>query len=127
MNHLPFPAMMKLSEKGIISKTFAILKDRLLVFVSCVFGMSPRRPWQSKGTPGTIHKYSETEPGDCVSIDHLVSAQPGLIPQISGYLTNMRIWGDTVFVDHVPYFTHVGLMRDLTLNETLLAKTAFKR
>ena len=39
----------------------------------------------------------------------------------------MRIWGDTVFVDHVPYFTHVRLMRDLTLNETLLAKTAFKR
>ena len=62
-----------------------------------------------------------------VSIDQIVSAQLGLIPQISGYLTNMRIWGATVFVDHVSDYTHVALMRDLTLEKTLLAKTYFER
>ena len=87
--------------------------------------MSHRRPWQSKGTPGTIRKYSEIYPGDCVSIYQLVSAQPSLIPQIFGYLTNMIILGATFFVDHVSDFTHVALMRDLTLDETLLAKTSF--
>ena len=56
-----------------------------------------------------------------------MSAQPGLIPQISGYLTNMRIWGATVFADHVSDYTHVALMRDLALDETLMAKTSFKR
>ena len=95
--------------------------------MSCVFGMSHRRPWQPKGTPVTISKDSETEPADCVRIDQLVSAQPGLIPQISGYLENMRIWGATVFVDHVSDFNHVALMRYITLDETLLAKTSFER
>ena len=89
--------------------------------------MSHRRPWQSKGTPGTIRKYSEIDPGDCVSIYQLVSAQPGLIPKISGYLTNMRIWGATVFLDHVSDFTHVAIMRDIALDKTLLAKTSIER
>ena len=39
----------------------------------------------------------------------------------------MRIWGATVFVDHVSDYTHVALMRDLILDETLLAKTSFER
>ena len=89
--------------------------------------MSHQCPWKSKGKPGIIRKDSKTEPGDCVSIYQLVAAQPGLIPQISSYLTNMRIWGATVFVDHVSDFTNVALMRDLTLDETLLAKTSFDR
>ena len=39
----------------------------------------------------------------------------------------MRIWGATVFVDHVSDYTHVSLMRDITLDETILAKTSFER
>ena len=38
----------------------------------------------------------------------------------------MRICGATVFVDYVSDFTNVALMRDITLDETLLAKTSFK-
>ena len=87
--------------------------------MSCVFGWSHRQPWRSKKTPGTIRKESETEPGNCVSIDHIVSAQPGLIPQTSGYLINKRIWGARVFVDHVLEYTNVALMRDLSLDETI--------
>ena len=44
---------------------------------------------------------------------------------MSGFLTNHRIWGATVFVDHVSDYVFVALMRDLTLDETLLAKTSF--
>ena len=39
----------------------------------------------------------------------------------------MRIWGAAVFVDHVSDYTHVVLMRDLTLDETLLTKTSLER
>ena len=56
-----------------------------------------------------------------------MSAQPVPIPQIPGYLTNMRIWGATVFVDHVSEYTHVALMHDITLDKMLLAKTSFER
>ena len=126
MNHLPFPAMIKLAENGNIEKRFEKLKNRQPVFMSCIFGRSYQRPWRSKKTPGTIRKESETEPGDCVSIDQIVSAKPGLIPQISGYLTNMRIWGDTVFMDHVPDYKQVALMRDLTSDEHYWLKHLLK-
>ena len=66
-------------------------------------------------------------PGDGVSIDQIVSAQPGLIPQMSGFLTSKRLWGATTFVDHVSDYVYVHLMRGLTLNEKLLAKEAMEK
>jgi hypothetical protein len=57
----------------------------------------------------------------------MVSAQQGLIPQMSGRLTNLRIMGATVFVDHYSDHVYVYLMRDLTLSETLMAKHAYER
>ena len=74
-----------------IRKKLAKVKDRVPTCISCTFGMSHKRPWRTKGTPGTIRKEEEINPGDCVSIDQIVSAQPGLIPQISGFLTDTRL------------------------------------
>ena len=101
INNLQFPAMIKLAKNRNVEKRFAKLKNRRPVCMSCLFGRSHLQTWRFKKTPGTIRKESETEPGDFVSIDQVVSAQPGLISQISGYLTNMRIWGAKVFVYHV--------------------------
>jgi hypothetical protein len=127
LSHLPFPAMIVLAEKGKIQKKYAKLKHRLPICMSCIFGKAHRKPWRSKGSKGSIRKESDDAPGKCVSMDQLVSAQPGLIPQMAGFLTNLRIWGATVFVDHFSDYVYVALMRDLTLDETLLAKTAFER
>ena len=60
-------------------------------------------------------------------MDHLVSAQPGLIPQITGNLTGQRINRATVIVDHFSDHVYVYLMRNLTLDETILAKHAYER
>ncbi len=60
-------------------------------------------------------------------MDQLVSAQPGLIPQMACFLTNLRIWGATIFVDLFSDLVYIALMRDLTLDKTLLAKTSFER
>jgi hypothetical protein len=57
----------------------------------------------------------------------LVSAQPGLIPQITGNLTGQRINGATVIVDHFSDHVYVYLMRNLTLDKTILAKHAYER
>jgi hypothetical protein len=59
-------------------------------------------------------------------MDHLVSAQLGLIPQITGKLTGHQINGATVIVDHHLDHVYVYLMRNLTLEETLLAKNAYE-
>ena len=58
----------------------------------------------------------------------IVSAQPGLIPQMAGFLTNERLWGTTTFVDHVSDFVYVHLMKNnFTLEETLKAKRAYEK
>ena len=46
---------------------------------------------------------------------------------MTGFLTNMCTWGATVFVNHVSDYVYVALMQDLTLDETLLAKTSFEQ
>jgi hypothetical protein len=60
-------------------------------------------------------------------MDHLVSAQPGLIPQMAGFLVNLRIWGAPIFVDHFSDYIFVALMQGLTLDETLHAKSSFEQ
>ena len=62
-----------------------------------------------------------------MSVDQIVSAQPGLIPQISVFLTNQRLWGAITFVDHSSYYVYVHLMQDLSLAETLLVKEATEK
>ncbi len=57
----------------------------------------------------------------------MVSVQPGLIPQMMGFLNNLRIWGTMIFVDHYLNNVFMALMRDLTLDETLLEKSSFER
>jgi hypothetical protein len=127
MNHLPLPAMITLAEKGKLNRKFAKLKHRLPVCMSCMFGTAHRKPWRSKGEKGSIRKPTDNAPGKCISMDQMISAQPGLIPQMAGFLTNLRIWGATIFVDHFSDYVFVALMRDLTLDETLLAKASFER
>ena len=70
----------------------------------------------------------QKEPGDKVLIDQIISSQPGLIPQMSGFLTNKRICGCTTFVDHdISDFVYVHLMRDSTPDETFLEKAAWEK
>ena len=78
LNHLPFPSMIKLAEIGKIPKKLAKLKNRLPVCMSCVFGRAHKRPWRFKGKKGStsskIRNDNEVAPGDCVSLDQMVSA-----------------------------------------------------
>ena len=60
-------------------------------------------------------------------MDHLVSVQPGLIPQMSGFLTSFRVTGATIYVDHYLLHVFVYLATNLILEETLLAKTAYEK
>jgi hypothetical protein len=91
-----------------------------------MFGTCHHKPWHSKGSNGSIRKGTDDAPGKCVSMDQMVSAQPGLIPQMAGFLTNLRICGATIFVDHYSDYVFVALMRDLKLKKTLLAKSSFE-
>ncbi len=60
-------------------------------------------------------------------MNQMVSSQPGLIPQMAGFLINLRIWGATIFVDHYSDYIFLALMQDLTMDEMLLAISSFER
>jgi hypothetical protein len=92
-----------------------------------MFSTCHHKPWHSKGLKYLIKKETDDAPGNCVSMDQMVSAKPGLIFQMAGILKNLRIWGATIFVDHFSDYVFVALMRDLTLDKTLLAKSSFER
>jgi hypothetical protein len=92
-----------------------------------MFGTCHCKPWHSGGSKGLIRKETDDAPGKCVSMDQMVSAQLGLIHQMAGFLTNLCIWGAMIFVDHYSDYVFVVLMRDLTLDKTLMAKFSFER
>ena len=126
--HLSFSKIFLLAELGHLPKRLLDCKSKLPLCVACQFGTAHRRPWRVKGKKsGSIRKADQVKPGDGVSIDQIVSAQPGLIPQMSGFLTSRRIWGVTTFCDHVSDFVYVHLMRDFTVEETILATKAFEK
>ncbi len=78
-------------------------------------------------TQSTIRKASDNHPGATVSVDQMISAQTGLIPQISGHLTWAWIWAATISIDHCSDLVHVHLMCDQTQDSTLDAKASFER
>jgi len=128
LHHEPFPKLITLAQKGEIPKRLASLKGRCPICIPCLFGKAHKRPWRSKSKQShPIRRKSDDHPGARASMDHLVSAQPGLIPQITGNLTGQRINGATVIVDHFSDHVYVYLMRNLTLDETILAKHAYER
>ena len=59
-------------------------------------------------------------------MDQIISAQPGLIPEMYGSITNTKFLGVTTVVNHVSDFVYVHLMIDLSLAETLLVKAAME-
>ena len=126
LHHLPFPKLLILADKGEIQKCLATLKRRAPICVACIFGQAHKRPWCTKSKiTHHIRKKSDNEPGKQLSVNQIVSAQPGLIPQMSGFLKNLWLIGATVFVDHHSDHAYVYLMRNLTLEKTLLAKDAY--
>ncbi len=128
VHHTPFPKLITMAENGEIPKRLAALKGRCPICVACLFGQAHKRPWQSKSKQKhPICKPTDDAPGKKASLDQMVSAQPGLIPQMSGCLTNLRVMAARIFVDHFLDHVYVYLMKDLTLSETLLAKHAYER
>jgi hypothetical protein len=124
LHHLPFPKLIAMAEAGEIPHRLASLKGRCPICVACLFGTAHKRPWCSKSKESQpVWKESDNYPGAKASLDHLVLALPGLIPQLSGKLTCMQINGATIFVDHHSDHVYVFLMQDLTLDETILAIT----
>ena len=101
MNNFSFKYLIRISKRGIIPRKLIRIR-KLPPYVACILGKYHKRPWRTKGkhSSGSIRKPPDARPGAMASIDHMVSARPGLITQVTGDPTHPRFWVSTVFVDH---------------------------
>ena len=66
----------------------------------CTYGKDHYSPWSHKGISNLKRIKPATIPGQCVSVDQLVSPTPGFVHTHRGRPTLKRYVGVTVFVDH---------------------------
>ena len=128
LGHTTFPTLIHFANEGIIPRQLRNV-TRLPLCSSCLFGKSHHRPTRAKGKNNIKHirKPTDNKPGKNTSIDHMISAQPGLIPQITGKLTLARFYAACIFVDHFSSYIYVHLCQGTTAMETREAKLAYER
>ena len=90
----------------------------------CMYGKATGCPWRAKGQANQILK--SAAPGDVVFIDQLTVSTPGLIGQISGFLTQSRYHHATLFLDHFSDCPFIVLQKGLTGEETVRAKVCYE-
>lgn len=120
--HIPFRRLQAMARTGLLPKALATCP--LPVCQPCLHGTMTKVPRVTKDSK--IEPYPVHEPGDCVSVDILVSQTPGLIAQMSGTITKARYRYACVFVDQYSDFTYVHLMQTQSGDEALEAKRAYE-
>ena len=96
----------------------------LPVCAGCAFGAITEVLWRGKETVKQV--FTETKPGQCVSVDQMISTKVGFFAQIKRKLTTKRYHVATIFVNHFSGYKYDHLMTNLSLNETVAAKHAFE-
>jgi hypothetical protein len=123
--HISFARIQEMAKLGMIPKRLA--KCPVPTCSACLYAKAIRRKWRSKTANNRDEATEPSKPGDCVSVDQLKSPAPGLIAQLSGFLT-MKIYGHaTVYIDHASRLGFVYLQKGTTADETLEGKIAFEQ
>ena len=122
--HISFKILRNMAKQGLIPSKFVHVDPPKCP--SCLYGKQTKRPWRTKAKPSPIGGHKPAHPGECVSVDQLISKTPGLIAQVKGWLTKKRYQAATVFADHASGLTYVHVSEGTTADETLEAKAAFE-
>jgi hypothetical protein len=118
--HVSFSRLRAMARNGVLPKGLADCP--IPSCPSCLYGKAKRRPTQTKAKKSVNPAGKVLGPGDCVSVDILVSKTPGLIAQ----MTTRRYQYACVFVDHFSGFTYVHLLKAQDGDEVLAAKATFE-
>jgi hypothetical protein len=122
LGHLSFAKLELLAKNGEIPCRLA--KVPAPKCAGCLFGAMTKLPWRGKESKSSHEVFVATKPGECVSIDHMVSMQTGFFARLKGKLTSKRYRATSIFVDHFSRLRFVHLMQDLLSEETINAKLA---
>ena len=119
--------MFDLYECGYLPRRFLDLTDQNIIFPSCVFGKSKRKRWRTKGSPRSFRSDVDIFTAAKSSVDHVIFAQPGLVPRMDGHHTQDRIIGAYVFLDNYTRYSYTHLQTNIYGNQTLEAKQGFEQ
>ena len=123
--HLPFTKLREMARQGILPSVF---KDCEVPFCSaCAYAKITKCAWRPKTSKIEDKTTKSTTPGKVVSVDMLVSQTPGLIAQMTGFITKQRYRYATVYVDQATGFGFTYLQQTASAAETLQSKLAFER
>ena len=123
----PLCTLHRLSSRGLLPKCISKVR-KMPLCASCAYATAHRKGWRVKGQPpSSIRKPSHDSPGAGTSCDHIISHQPGLIPQSTGIMTHERFWGSVLYVDHHSDFMYNHLITGTTSLATLESKLAYER
>ena len=92
---------------------------------SCLYGKASRKPWRDKPSAQSVPR-KVTRPGQCVSVDQLVSTTPGQVAQLRGRPTTKRYNVATIFVDHYSDMSFVNIQKTTSDEETIKGKEKFE-
>jgi hypothetical protein len=123
--HLSFRKLQLMAKMGTIPKKLA--KCQIPTCSACLYAKAIRRKWRSRSSNNQEEAMVITKPGEKVSVDQLVSPPPGLVAQMTGFLTTKRYKYATVYVDQASRLSFVWLQKTATSKETLLGKEAFEQ
>ena len=127
LGHLSFKKMFRLCEEGHLPHRFLQLKGKRMLCPHCAFGAARRRAWRTKGSQKSLRPDNEFLPGDATSIDHVISAQPGLVPRMDSKHTKERITSGCVFFDNVTGHSYTHLQTSVDNKQTIEAKRAYEK
>ncbi len=83
--HISFEKLQKMAEQGILPKRLA--KCNVPSCSACLYAKATRRQWRNKTRQNANKRGEPLKPGDVISVDQMVSQTPGLIAQMTGFLT----------------------------------------
>jgi hypothetical protein len=92
-----------------------------------LFGAVTKVPWSTNGSNSSQQVFKATRPGQVVSVNQMISTQPGFVAQLKGKLTTQRYKAATVFVDHFSGLHCIHMMTNTSINETIKADLTFKQ
>ncbi len=66
-------------------------------------------PWRGKEIKASHKVFTTTKPGECISVNQMVSTEVGFFAQMKGKLTKKRYRCVTIFVNHYSRLRFVHL------------------
>jgi hypothetical protein len=124
LGHLSFPKLKQLTLNSKIPKKLAkVLPPKC---AGCLFGPMTKLPWQGKESKAYHEVFVVTKPGECISVDQMMSTEVGIYAQLKGKLTKKRYKCTTIFVNHFSHLCFVHQQLNHKPDKALTAKLPFE-